>query len=137
MRQRLVMISNQIIKYYAIVITTVLLVAGGMSAWYINSLNSSIEDLRTKHELVVRGKENCESNRAMLRNEIANQNAAIEAIAIDYQSRLGKWENRETERVYITKWKTKYVDRNTTVEVDYEACKEYQLIGDAIRSNGF
>lgn len=73
----------------------------------------------------------CSRNTTSLRTNIAIQNEAISTLEVDLEEALDRWDNRESSTVYVDRWRTKYVDKNVTIEGD---CNE---ILDAIHTYGF
>lgn len=74
-------------------------------------------------------------NNKTLRGSIATQNKAILDLQVDLNASNYRWDNREPSIEYVDRWKTKYVDRNITIEGG--KCEKDINILNAIREHGF
>ena len=106
----------------------------GASSWIkgkdIETQAQTIEKLQAEKAVL-------EANELVHLASISKQNEAIEALAVDLNEAAKRWDTRVPTSTVIERWRTKYVDRNVTVEVIKEDCENNKLILDAVRNNGF
>jgi len=124
------------LKNYSIVGLVVLWLATIAGAgWYIDSQNDEINNKDTTIIEVSTQLNTCLINSATLRSSIKRQNDAIDKYKVDVKKMEERWKNRPSAEAAVTKWKTKYVDRNVTIIK--EDCENTAAILNAIESVGF
>lgn len=68
-------------------------------------------------------------NNSTLRTSISTQNELINKYKVDLNASEERWNNREPVVIYVDKWKTKFVEKESNATCDD--------ILNAIRANGF
>lgn len=100
-------------------------ILANLGLYTVNSSKAKdIEKLKVEVKL-------CQVNADLLYKTIQLQNNEIEKYIFDLNASEERWKNRTSSEVVVTKWRTKYIDRNITVE------KECNEILNVIDTFGF
>jgi len=105
----------------------------GVTSW---SKGKDIETQAQTIEKLKAQKEVHKSNEKVLISTIIAQNESVEKLAVDLNTSMNRWDNREPVTVFVDKWKTEYIDRNITVEVTKDECEDSKRIANSLIHNG-
>lgn len=94
----------------------------------ISDLELEVAGLKTERVILIQ-------NNKTLKGSIDAQNRAIVALQVDLNASNYRWDNREPSVKYVDRWKTKYIDRNVTIEGG--KCEKDTIILNAIREYGY
>lgn len=102
--------------------TVFLAITQSITGFVVSSKNKTIEVKDAQIAVMAQ-------NNHQLKSSIDIQNKAIEAIKLDYNASITRYNDKVPTVVYVDRWITKYVDKNVTGD-----CNE---ILTAIRSSNF